>query len=71
MVNDLHYKDIYTFPVSKNNFVRIENKNNVCINAFCYQNNSVYPVYVSNQKLRDCMDFVLITDENKSHYIYI
>ena len=61
----------YKFPVSKNNFGRIANKNNVCINALCYQNDSVHLVYVSNQKFRDSMDFLLITDENKPHYIYI
>ena len=30
-----------------------------------------YPVYVSNQTFRDCMDLLLISDENKSHYVYI
>ena len=30
-----------------------------------------YPVYVSDQKFLDSMDLLLITDENKSHYVYI
>ena len=38
---------------------------------FCYENGLNYPVYVSNQKFRDCIDLLLISDENKSHYVYI
>ena len=38
---------------------------------FCYENNLVYPVYVSNEKFENCMDLLMITDENKSHYVYI
>ena len=37
----------------------------------CYENGLTYPVYVSDQKFENCMDFLPITDENKSHYIYI
>ena len=38
-------------------------RNNICINAFCYENNLIYPVYVSNQKFKDCIDLWLITAE--------
>ena len=30
-----------------------------------------YPVYVSDQKFENCMDLLLITEENKSHYVHI
>ena len=30
-----------------------------------------YPVYVSNEKFENCMNLLMITDENKSHYVYI
>ena len=30
-----------------------------------------YPVYVSNQTFRDCRDLLLISDGNKSHYVYV
>ena len=30
-----------------------------------------YPIYVSNQKFKDCMDLLLISNENKFHYVYI
>ena len=41
------------------------------MNVFCYENNLVYPVHVSGQKFKDCMDLLMITDEHKSHYVYI
>ena len=46
-------------------------RNNIHINVFCYKNELTYPVYVSNKKFENCMDLLLITEENKSHYIYI
>ena len=46
-------------------------KNNICINVFCYENRLVFPIYISNQKFENAMDLLLITDENKSHYVYI
>ena len=38
---------------------------------FCYENNLVYPVYVSDQKFKRLMDLLLITNENKSYYVHI
>ena len=70
MVNDLDYEDI-KFPVSEKDYSKIEQKNNICINVFCYENDLVYPVHVSDEKFEKCMDFLLITDENKSHYFYL
>ena len=55
MINKLNYEEI---------------KNDICINVFCYESGLTYPIYVSNQKFKDCMDFLLISNENKSHYVY-
>ena len=60
MVSDLDYEGI-KFPVSKNDYSKIEQKNNICINAFCYENNLIYPVYVSNEKFENYMDLLLVT----------
>ena len=49
MVNDLGYEDI-KFSASKKDFGKIENKNNVCINTFCYENNLVYLVLILDEK---------------------
>ena len=50
IVNDLDYEGI-EFPVSKKDNRWIEQKNNIYISAFCYENDLVYPVYVSDQNL--------------------
>ena len=70
MINDLNYEGI-KFPVSKKDYCRIERQNNICINVFCNENGLNYPVYVSDQKFHNSMDLLLITNENKSHYVYI
>ena len=66
MVNDLNYEGI-DFPVSKKDYSKIEQKNNICINVFCYENYLVYPAYVSNETFENCMDLLMITDEKKSY----
>ena len=69
-VNNLDYKGI-EFPVSIKGYSRLEQKNNICINVFCYENGLMYPAYVSNEKCKNCMDLLMITEENNSHYVYI
>ena len=70
MINDLDYEG-FKFPVSKKDYCKIERQNNICINVFCYENGLTNPVDVSDQKFEHCMDLLLISDENKSHYVYI
>ena len=45
-------------------------RNNICI-VFGYENGLVLPIFVSNQKHEDSMDLLLLTDDDKSHYVYI
>ena len=47
MANDLDYEGI-KFHASKKDFSKLEQKNNICIRAFCYKTDFAYPVYVSN-----------------------
>ena len=61
MVNDLDYEGI-GFSVSKKIFSRIEKKNNISINVFCYENKLTYLVYLSDQAFKSCMDLLLICD---------
>ena len=70
MYNDLSYGGI-EFPVDKEDFSKIETKSNICINVFCYENKLTFPIYISDKKFENTMDLLLITDENKSHYVYI
>ena len=57
MVNDLDYEGI-EFPVSKKDFGKIEKKNNICINMFCYENNLVYPIHISDEKFEKLYGFI-------------
>ena len=52
-------------------FSKIETKNNICINVFGYENELVFPIYISEQKFEDSMDLLLLIDDDKSHYVYI
>ena len=70
LVNDLDYEGI-EFPVSEKDYSKIEKKNNIYINVLCHDNYLVYPVYISDQKFENCMDSLLISNKNKSHYVYI
>ena len=38
---------------------------------FGYENELVFPIYVSDQKFEDSMDLLLLIDNDKSHYVYI
>ena len=69
-INNLDSEEI-KFPISKKDYCKIERQNDICINVFCYENGLAYPVYVSDQKFEDSLDSLLISDENKSHYMYI
>ena len=48
IVNNLYYADI-KLPVSKKDYRRTEKKN-ISINVFCYKNDLVYSVDVSDEK---------------------
>ena len=49
MVYDLDFEGI-EFSVSKKDYRKIEQKNNICINVFSYENNFVYPDQIPDQK---------------------
>ena len=70
LVSKLNYEGI-NFPVSNKDYFKIEVQNKICINVFCYENKAVYPVSLSDEKLSDSMDLLLISDKSKSHYVYI
>ena len=40
------------FPVQEKDFNKIQMKNNICINVFGYEYELVFPIYVSDQKLK-------------------
>ena len=68
--NNLNYDGI-EFPVQEKDFSKIEVQNNICINVFGYENELVYPIFISKQKFEDSMDLLLLYEDDKSHYVYI
>ena len=50
---------------------RIEVKNYIRINVFGYENELIFPIYVSDQKFKDSMDLLLLIADDKSHHVYI
>ena len=46
-------------------------KKNICINVFYYDNKLTYSIDLSNQRFNNDIDLLLISNEFKSHYVYI
>ena len=38
---------------------------------FGYENELVYPIFISKQKFEDSMNLLLLFEDDKSHYVYI
>ena len=57
--------------MQEKDFNKIEVQNNICINVFGYENELVYPIFISKQKIEDSMDLLLLIEDNKSRYVYI
>jgi len=59
------------FPVKINDFNKIEKQNNININVFGYENKQPFPIYISKEKFNDHLNLLLITNEDKQHYVLI
>ena len=57
--------------MQEKDFDKIEVQNNICIDVFGYENRLVFPIYVSHKKFEDSMGLLLLSDDDKSHYVYI
>ena len=68
-ISDLNYDGI-EFPMQEKHFSKIGVKNNICINVFGYENELVFPIYVSDQKFEDSVDLLLLINDDKSRYDY-
>ena len=56
LANDFDYG--INFPVDQEDFSKIEKKNNICINVYCYENKLVFPLHISDQKISKLDGFV-------------
>ena len=50
---------------------KIEKQNEININVFGYENKQKYPIHVSKEKYEDCMNLLLITENENKHYVLI
>ena len=66
LVENFDYDGI-DVPVREKDFSKIETKNNICINVFCYENGLIFQIYVSEQKFRKLMDFFHVINDDKLH----
>ena len=70
IASNLNYERI-EFPVQEKDFKKIKVQNNICINVFCYENELVFPIYVSTKKFKNSIDLLLLINDDQSHYVDI
>ena len=70
IASNLNYEGI-EFPVQEKDFKKIEVQNNICINVFGYENELVYPIFISKRTFKDSIDLLLLIKNNKSYYVYL
>ena len=51
LANNLNYDGI-EFPIKEKDFDKIEVRNNISINVFGYESKLVFPIYISDKKLK-------------------
>ena len=61
-ISKLDYSEI-SFPVTIKQVIKIEQKNNIRINVFGYENNQLFPIHISKENFEDHMELLLITGE--------
>ena len=69
-IKNLDYTGI-VFPVTAKQYNKIEKQNEININVFGYENKQKYPIHVSKEKYEDCMNLLLITENENKHYVLI
>ena len=70
MINELNYEGI-EFPVSQKHYNKIEKQNSIRINVFGYENGQPFPIHISKEIFEDQMNLLLITKDEKKHYVLI
>ena len=66
---NLNYSDI-SFPLDIKDYEKIEDRFQMQVNLFGYEN-KVYPLYISKKSYNQTLILLLITEKDKSHYVFI
>ena len=69
-IENLNYSGI-EFPVTTKQCNKIEKHNEINISVFGYEEKQKYPIYVSKEKYEDCMNLLLITENENKHSVLI
>ena len=69
-IEGLNYEGI-EFPVSQKHCNKVEKQNNIRINVFGYEKGQTFPIHNSKEKFEDQMNLLLITEDEKKHYVLI
>ena len=69
-IENLDYSGI-EFPVTTKQYNKIEKQTEININVFGYEDKQPYPIYVSKEKYEDCLNLLLITENENKHYVLI
>ena len=70
LIGGLNYEGI-EFPVSQKQYNKIETQNSIRINIFGYEKEQPFPIHISKEKFEDQMNLLLITEDEKKHYVLI
>ena len=69
-INELNYDGI-DFPLSQKHYNKVEKQNSIRINVFGYENGQPFPIHISKETFEDQMNLLLITEDEKKHYVLI
>ena len=70
MINELNYDEI-NFPLSQKHYNKVEKQNSIRINVFGYESKQPFPIHISKEAFEDQMNLLLITKDEKKHYVLI
>ena len=70
LIGGLKYEGI-EFPVLQKEYNKIETQNSIRINVLGYEKEQPFPIHVSKEKFEDQMNLLLITEDEKKHYVLI
>ena len=70
MINELNYNGI-NFPLSQKHYNKVEKRNSIRINVFGYEDGQPFPIHNSKETFKDQMNLLLITKDEKKHYVLI
>ena len=70
MIEKLDYSGI-EFPISNKDYNKIEKKNRIRVNVFCYENKQPYPIHISKEDFEMELNLLLLESNGNKHYVLI